>query len=779
MKPLLLAPGSLITSPFFVDKIPNFEAVLYDPDRCLLQHYYRENHRPDKVWEKAQVINTPEFPVLGPGAICKSDFGQKGNFEVVVPEKGGLAHYYRDNDNTKTPWQRVGILAPGSQGAGAIIQNRKTRDLEVVVCHGRNLVHYWRSAGAWRSTAQPISRNASGPAGIIQSSYGDNLELVVQEGTRIVLYWRAWNAAGQPWKPGGVVSDFATGAPAFIQGNSGSGDHMNFEVVFPVGDRLELRWRDNSPSGGKLWKPGGVVTRGAGPINAVAMTRGAQCDQLDLITQECWQSVFQYYRYTEEKGERVFFRNGCLRVHEGKPGTRYPEPSSVPPQSFKISQLTGAWDAQWKKRTLSLNPDPNIRGTDLGASFEHDGKLFFLFGDTHWSGGFPPGTADVMAYTTDTDPWNGLKLHFHKSYMEVRFPGIRPGFCDCVHGEYDVPQDGFSYEGNMYAFFSTDHFDDGKVMKRSVLVRCDQAVPQIDTSDVFQPLTFQYLAEFSRYRFINVSVHHTSAAQSRRWGLSDGREGLLIWGTGAYRADHIYLAFLPLDEIKKLKLDQETPPEPLTIQYFRGIEAGKPRWSLDERAAAPMFYPAAIGELSVRWDATVQAFVMMYMSGPDDPIAPSVLIRMSRKPWGPWSRRRMAFNWILDGLGYRNHQAAGSWFIHVNSEKLGRDDGLGDDIIDHRGPEKGGAAYAPYHIPRYTRRTGWTSHLFYNLSTWNPYQVVLMRHPITDWERLWLLDGLRFVDYLSTTASRLFASVIGRIPVRGWGHATPSSSENS
>jgi hypothetical protein len=773
---LIVAPGSLIRGPFATADVQHFEAVLYVPERSQLQHYYRENHRPDKVWQKAQVINALAFPVVGAGAICQSHFGSKGNFEVVVPEPGGLAHYWRDNDHIETPWQRSGIIAPNSLGSGAIIQNRKNGDLEVIVRHGRDLVHYWRSGGIWRSTAQPIIRNASGAAAIIQSSYSDNLELVVQEGVRIVLYWREWNTAGQPWKPGGVVVERATGAPAFIQGKFGAGDHMNFEVVFPVDDRLELRWRDNSPSGGMTWKAGGVVTRGVGIVNAVAMTRGSLYDQLDILSQECWESVFQYYRYPEENGERVFMRNGCIRIHEGALGERYPDSRSVPPQSFKINQMTGSWDAQWKVATLSVTPNPNIRGTDLGASFEHNGNLYFLFGDTHWHGGFPPGTADVMAYTPDTNPWNGVGLYFHKSYLDVRFPGTPPGFNRDAHAEYDVPQDGFSFGGNIFAFFSTDHFRDGKVMRRSVLARCHEPVPPMETSHPSQPLTFQYLTEFSRYRFINVSVQYASVAASRRWGLPGGREGLLIWGTGAYRMDHIYLAFVPLDDqgiIDAMFRNAEMPRGLLPVLYFRGTEVGQPRWSADERDAAPMFYPAAIGELSVCWDATMRAFVMMYMSGPDDPIGPSVLMRLSRTPWGPWSRRRMIFNWIEDGLGYRNHQALGTWFIHVSSKARGFDDGLGDNIIGGRGPEEGGGAYAPYHIPRYTRLDSGAIHLFYALSTWNPYQVVLMRHPITEWDRFWLFGGFRFSEFVSVLVSRLATFIFGNVRSRTATEANP------
>jgi hypothetical protein len=445
-----------------------------------------------------------------------------------------LAHYWHDNDDVLSAWKYTGVFAPGSQGAGAILQNRRSKDLEVVVRHGRDLVHYWRHEGVWQATGQPILTNASGPAALIQSSFADNHELVVQEGSRLVLYFREWDAAGQPWKFGGIVAQQATGAPAFIQGKFGSGTHTNFEVLFPMNDRLELRWRDNSPAGGMEWKPGGTVTQAAGPINAVAAARGSELDGIDVLTQECWESIFQYYRFPEDNGQRRWMRNSCLRIHEANPGQRYPDEREVPPQSFMVKRLTG-------------NAEAGIRGTDLGLSFEHNGNLYFLFGDTHWKAGFPPATADSLAYTADADPWGGISLYFHRSYLCVRFPPLPATFNKYLHGEYDVPQDGFSFGGQIFAFFTISHFENGKVMGRSVLARCDQAIPDIHVSEAAILLTFQYLTEFSRYRFINISVQYASAADARRWKLPGGREGLLIWGTGAYRADHVYLAFLPLD----------------------------------------------------------------------------------------------------------------------------------------------------------------------------------------------------------------------------------------
>ncbi|MBI3952210.1 MAG: DUF4185 domain-containing protein [Acidobacteria bacterium] len=55
----------------------------------------------------------------------------------------------------------------------------------------------------------------------------------------------------------------------------------------------------------------------------------------------------------------------------------------VPGSSQKICQLTGELDRERQQFTLNRTESRfGIWGTDLGASFEHDGRIYFLFGDT-------------------------------------------------------------------------------------------------------------------------------------------------------------------------------------------------------------------------------------------------------------------------------------------------------------------------------------------------------------------------------------------------------------
>jgi hypothetical protein len=67
----------------------------------------------------------------------------------------------------------------------------------------------------------------------------------------------------------------------------------------------------------------------------------------------------------------------------------------------RVCQLTGDFDRAAKKPTLSQTGKRfGVAGTDLGSSFEHKGKLFFLFGDTLGR----PGYRDVLAWTESRRP---------------------------------------------------------------------------------------------------------------------------------------------------------------------------------------------------------------------------------------------------------------------------------------------------------------------------------------------------------------------------------------
>ena len=140
-----------------------------------------------------------------------------------------------------------------------------------------------------------------------------------------------------------------------------------------------------------------------------------------------------------------------------------------------------------------------------------------------------------------------------------------------------------------------------------------------------------------------------------------------------------------------------------------------------EHDARPLFSQSALGEISVRWVPELGLYVLLSMSLPsahwtNDGIQRGVFMRVSRTPWGPWSHRREVFNWQRDGAR----------FIRMSEASA-----VGDCIFTGQCESMGGA-YAPYLFD--VRWEGNAAAVRYTLSTWNPYQVVLMRHDITRFE---------------------------------------------
>ena len=127
----------------------------------------------------------------------------------------------------------------------------------------------------------------------------------------------------------------------------------------------------------------------------------------------------------------------------------------------RVCQLTGEFDRATGTPTLSQTDKRfGVEATDLGSSFEHKGKLCFLFGDT-WG---RPGARDVMAWTASKDP-EKIILTFPKAkdgkWLPLTVPGIK-------QGAFEIPSGGISVGNAMYVVCTTDHTEK-KTMGRSVL----------------------------------------------------------------------------------------------------------------------------------------------------------------------------------------------------------------------------------------------------------------------------------------------------------------------
>jgi hypothetical protein len=364
----------------------------------------------------------------------------------------------------------------------------------------------------------------------------------------------------------------------------------------------------------------------------------------------------------------------------------------VPGSTVKLEQLLGEEDKEQHQPTLSRTLTRyGLEGTDLGYSFEHDGRVYFLFGDTV---GRLDRALDTIATTDETNPEQGVRLDFltvGNDYLTIQPPGISMG-------AFETPIGGISLGRQMYVAVRTNHAQDWST-DRSVLTK-------FTLPSSFQPL--RTISQSPAGRFLTMSLH-TEQGSEPTMGLPPGGPFVMIWGTAQYRKSDAYLSIVPA---ANFETGQGT-------RYFAGLDAaGAPIWSENESDAQPIVKNGTLGDLSVTWCKDLGLWLMTYDSRA--PAPRGILFSYSRTPWGPWSEPQILFNEVRDG-------ALGK-FIHDPRAKP--DDGLAGPVIGEGQANLAavqGGAYAPYVVERWTKVQGSKLDLYYVLSTWNPYVVVLIK----------------------------------------------------
>jgi Domain of unknown function (DUF4185) len=387
----------------------------------------------------------------------------------------------------------------------------------------------------------------------------------------------------------------------------------------------------------------------------------------------------------------------------------------VPGSSQKICQLVGETDREFKQPTANQTESRDgLVGDDLGYSFESNGKLFFLFGDSNPTATFngkpnlgkdPPRILednDAIAYTTNTTIGQCLKLNFitdsigaYKNPVVLNAQG-QPAI---TLRAFEIPIAGINDNGKMYVIFATDHV--GAFSTRTVVGESD------DDAN-----TFHYLYDFSKAKFINVAI-------------ASGNDGYIyFWGTqggNLYRKSPPFLARKSAGSMNSLN----------GIEYLHAVNSdGTPVFMSSESDAMPLFHDMVqgqvsdcMGELGVEWNPFLKKWMMLYNCLNDTPANPrGVYMRTAVQPWGPWSAPQTIFNPVTDG-GYCH-------FIHraVNAQNPT----ACDNLSDPGRADVNGGDYAPYFISRFTAgdAAGTTSTFYYTLSAWNPYTEVIMKTTI-------------------------------------------------
>lgn len=284
-------------------------------------------------------------------------------------------------------------------------------------------------------------------------------------------------------------------------------------------------------------------------------------------------------------------------------------------------------------------------------------------------------------------------------------------------------------------------------------------IEELGNEDLAQPGRFLTTA-FLTNKFINPCARTVADFDPQRAGRGDSyarangqgaHEKLFLWGRPWYsgaRGRDVRLYFQVLD----VPHYDAAGHFDLTAQYFTGIAAGAPQFSPREIDARPLELSYAggdpsteqfdePGELSISWIEPLQRWVMLFgghypglaqllMQGSSeaanqivaDPEG-AIKLRVADKPWGPWSQPQTLL---------RAQTTSGAIAALPSAPKgiVARPDCTAADCPPHEpsfAASELGALYSAHVIEPWTTERDDGVELYWVVSTWNPYQVVLMK----------------------------------------------------
>jgi hypothetical protein len=273
----------------------NFEVVALSQPHAIT-HWWRDGG--NLSWHKAETFanDAASFP-----AFTATTYNR--NFEMVfLTITGRLHHWFFDQ--SAGHWVDGGVFGPpDARGMPGFIQSNfgEPGNFEVVVrTEGGQLAHWWRINGApwtWRESARFGSGIAhSGPA-LIQSHYRKpgNLELVAVRRDGAMQHFQRDDIGGTGWHAGVTFGSGVVSPPVMIEGQYGAQDENdigNFELCVACNGRIEHWWRDNHGSGG--WSRSAVFGHDARSV--IALAEGSFGFDLEIVVERTDGNLQHYWR---------------------------------------------------------------------------------------------------------------------------------------------------------------------------------------------------------------------------------------------------------------------------------------------------------------------------------------------------------------------------------------------------------------------------------------------------------------------------------------------------
>jgi hypothetical protein len=373
----------------------------------------------------------------------------------------------------------------------------------------------------------------------------------------------------------------------------------------------------------------------------------------------------------------------------------------------------------------------NIRGTDLGIPVAHGDNIYFFFGDTAGKQGIWPITIESLPDAVGYVPYGSVKSDPNSLCWDLRFivgatdasvghsqdarvdadfafasmtPPAGHDISEFIKnpvgprganafpnapGDFEVPSGAFSYDGSIYLFYTTVGSPTDVDMKGSYLARWTAPGPNtFPQYDILYAVDERFDAKGQLGGdFINIAP------------VVSG-DYVYLFGTGEFRASPISLARKRLSTLA-------------TPGGFDRYDAKTKTWRSYAHSVGDPIVKTSAGEVSVRYFPEIQRFVML-----NQEISPKsenqIIARFASRPEGPWTDGTVVAS--LSDATFK------SKYCCVNSFCSG-DRMLNCDRAGY---------YGAYLLPEVRQEQNGTFSIDFVLSTWDPYNVVLMSATFAD-----------------------------------------------
>jgi hypothetical protein len=289
-----------------------------------------------------------------------------------------------------------------------------------------------------------------------------------------------------------------------------------------------------------------------------------------------------------------------------------------------------------------------VNGTDLGHTFEHDAAVYMIFGDT-FGRARSDWRSNVAAVITDDDPSDGLTFD--------RMIEDKPGHA-------------------------------GVLVSQSMVPGIEVTIIPTYGVSIGDRMVLHYMAVKKWGNPGHWDLDHSGLAYSDDDGQTWTVDENAIWpGDSNFGqvsivevGDRLYFFGIPGGRFGGVQIARVGPEQILDLDAYEYWDGAA--WAADT-ADAKTVLPAPVGELSVRWNAYYQKWVMMYLN--EDKYA--IVLRTADCLLGPWSEEAI----VVTGEQFPQH-------------------------------------YAPFMLPKWNDGP----EIYFTMSLFGPYDVSLMQTSLTD-----------------------------------------------